>query len=374
MEDEQRLSHLIGRIYDAALAPDQWSTTLSAICDFVGGAAAMIFEHDSVLLEGNRIRSWGDDPHYTELYFSKYIDISPVAKMQGSIPIGEVASISGLVGQEAILNSQFFREWMKPQDYTDNVFVNLHRSATRAVAFAVARGRADGWATSEAVARMQSLASHVKRAVHIGNLIDLGRSQSETLQKLVDAISASIFLVDQTGAITRTNRLGEATGEDCDLIVQLPNGEFRMDKKLKAEFTAFVSKIDGKAALEDRRRSVALADSSGAEWLIQLHWLGNEVEEAAPPQAHPLVAIYLQKATFNADRALALVADRYQLTKRETDVVRSMVGASNIAIAAGREGITISTARTHLHSVFAKTGATNQAELVKLLASFVASQ
>ncbi len=371
MKDKQQLSHLIGLIYDAALVPDQWQTALSAVCDYVGGAGAMIFEHDSVFLEGIRILSWGDDPHYTHLYFSEYIDISPIAKLQGSIPIGEVVSFSGLVGKETLLGSRFFLEWMKPQNYTDNVFVNLHHSATRMVVFAVARGIQDGWVSSDTMARMQNLVSHVKRAVHIGNLIDRSRSQSATLQKLVDAVSASIFLVDQTGAISRANGLGETSAQDCELVWTLPNGRYRMDKRLEAELAAFSSQIVGKDALKDRRRSFTLGGSDGAEWLIHLHWLGREAGGAATDVTTPLVAIYLQRAAFNAEPALALVAHRYRLTPRESDVVRSLVGAGNIAIVAGQMGITTSTARTHMHHVFAKTGTASQAELVKLLASFV---
>jgi hypothetical protein len=167
MKTTTQVSDLIAGIYDAALAPEKWTAVLQDTCNHVGGAAAMLFEHDAIFLEGRRLRAWNDDPHYTEVYFSQYLDLNPSSRPQGDVPLGLATSISGLVGVSVMQSSEFYNDWMKPQGYVDNIFANLLKSATRAATIGIARGRSNGLATPAALGRMQDLVGHFGRAVLI---------------------------------------------------------------------------------------------------------------------------------------------------------------------------------------------------------------
>ncbi|MEO8241178.1 MAG: hypothetical protein ABI832_02640 [bacterium] len=361
---------LIGQIYDAALAPQGWSEVLHGLCRYVGGAAAMIFEHDSTYLQGRRLRSWGDDPYYTDLYFSRYLEINPSSRPHGLLPEGLAVSISGLVGKDVLLQSPFYHEWMRPQGYVDNVFANLHRSATRQSTVAVARSTGDGLVTPAALARMQEIVPHIRRAIRIGNLIEVAEAETVLLRKLIESLSAHVFLVDEAGNMSKLPSRNDDGLPDCDLVWKLTEDRYRMDRRLELEFAGFTVRMTNGTALPGGRHDVVISSGPGMECLARFLWLGQS-SAGRSPVAPPIAAIFLHPAHFNAKAALDLITQRHNLTAREADIVRSLIGADTVADAASLEGIGTSTARSHLHSVFAKTGTAHQADLTRLLASLL---
>src|SRR5215471_12031909 len=60
-------------------------------------------------------------------------------------------------------------------------------------------------------------------------------------------------------------------------------------------------------------------------------------------------------------------AEDFGLTPAEAAVAVEVLGADGLQAAAGRLGISLATARTHLAHVFDKTGTRRQAELVRVL-------
>jgi DNA-binding CsgD family transcriptional regulator len=62
------------------------------------------------------------------------------------------------------------------------------------------------------------------------------------------------------------------------------------------------------------------------------------------------------------------VADSFNLTGSELKLLERLVDGESVADAAANLGIEISTARTHLARLFAKTGTKRQAELVTVAA------
>ena len=69
---EEKLSKLIGEIYDAALRPELWPGALEGVCGFVGGSMANISCLDVAAKTAKMFFEWGNDPHYTQLYIEKY--------------------------------------------------------------------------------------------------------------------------------------------------------------------------------------------------------------------------------------------------------------------------------------------------------------
>jgi DNA-binding CsgD family transcriptional regulator len=60
-------------------------------------------------------------------------------------------------------------------------------------------------------------------------------------------------------------------------------------------------------------------------------------------------------------------ADAYDLTTAERRVLREIVRGGGLVDAAGKLGISVPTARTHLQHIFEKTTVNSQVELVRLV-------
>jgi hypothetical protein len=176
--DPAVLASLISAIYDAALDESLWPQVLERISAFVHGPGAMNFCYDAALKTGQRFYSWGDDPDYTRSYFEHYAAISPFLPAQLLLDVGEVKSVFELVPQSEFVETRFYREWAKPQGYVDNVFAILDKSSKSYAAIAVTRDTKAGIVDEKTRENMRLIAPHVRRAVMIGNVIDMHKTEA----------------------------------------------------------------------------------------------------------------------------------------------------------------------------------------------------
>lgn len=71
MREAERLSALIGVIYDAALDAGLWPDVLARCAEFIGGPAAALFSKDAASKTGDVAYYAGIEDHYKHLYFEK---------------------------------------------------------------------------------------------------------------------------------------------------------------------------------------------------------------------------------------------------------------------------------------------------------------
>lgn len=374
MDDPEQLSRLIGAIYDAALHPEAWVGVLESACAYFDGPAAMIFWQDSTLAVGERYYSWGDDPAHTQSYFDEYIKLSPTIDAQQRLPVGEVASVSGLLGGP-LRQGRFYEEWMRPQGYVDNVFVNLDRSPTSAATFAVVRGEHNGPADAADLRRMELLAPHVRRAVLISKLIDVRKLETAAFARLLESAAAGVFLVDQHGSIVQRNQRADAMLQDGD-VVSPPAGQLHtIDHGVNREIIASLSAgLLGDMEIGHRGISLPLNGRSGKAYVVHLLPLNGPQRRGSFDDRRALGAVFIREAKLDTGSGLAMLAQHHRLTPREVEVARGIVDIGGVPEVATALGISARTVRTHLQSVFAKTGAARQADLVRLVAGFAVSR
>ena len=94
------------------------------------------------------------------------------------------------------------------------------------------------------------------------------------------------------------------------------------------------------------------------------------IERFAASPSSPGPAIATPRAAADGAAEAAATAELALLTERERDVLRLLADARSNAEIATELYIGEATVKTHLHRVFAKTGAARQADLVRLVAGF----
>ena len=209
MEAEEALS-LAGDIYDAALDPARWPDTLARLAEFVGGVAASLTSEDVSARKGRLYFSWGDDPHYTKLYFDEYIKLNPVLVPLMLLRAGEVRCASDFLPMEKFRTTRFYKEWARPAGYGDNTVAVIEKSAAVVTYLASPHGDRDLRRANSAKRRMSMMVPHVRRAVAIGNVIEMHRIEADVLADAVDALAAGVFLVREDGYVVRANASGRA--------------------------------------------------------------------------------------------------------------------------------------------------------------------
>jgi hypothetical protein len=129
MHEAERVTALIGDIYDAALDAVLWSDVLRELAHFVGGQAAGLLSKDSISKAGTAYHQHGVTPQYMQLYAETFHKFDPMAGLY-FFDVGQVVSIAELVPFDEFCRSQFYREWVKPQGWLDAANVVLDKSMT----------------------------------------------------------------------------------------------------------------------------------------------------------------------------------------------------------------------------------------------------
>src|SRR6266511_5412617 len=201
----ERLSTVIGKIYDSAVDPARWPDALEAACGLIGGTVGYIGLFDTRNRTLRVPSYWGCDADVIRNYES-LVPLNPFWDVMVQYQIGQIAFTSELVektglSENEILNSDFFKKWAQPSGLRDVVAgiviraegrigsVNLHTPPTRDLV-----GPRD-------LAVMELLLPHVRRAVTISDLLDMRSITMAALEATLRSLTTAAVLVDAEGNI-----------------------------------------------------------------------------------------------------------------------------------------------------------------------------
>ena len=373
MLEADLLCLLIGDIYDAALDLSFWPSVMEKLAGFIGGGAATLHLRDSARGAAAPTYDFGIDPEYGQLYFGRYAKFDPLNAAYFSLDVGEVISNSEVIQQSEFLKTRFYKEWVRPQGFIDSIVALIDRSATSIAIFAVLRRERQGFTDEAARRRMRLIIPHVRRAVLIGNVIEQKIMEAATLADTLDGIAAGMFLVDENGRVVQSNVAGHslvAAGETLRVSGgRLVTGDVQTDQTL---LDIFATSAGGDAAIGTKGVAVPLAAAGDGEPLVaHVLPLTSGARRRAGAAYAAVAAVFIHKAALAPPSRPEMVARTYGLTPSELRVLLAIVDVGGVPESAGALGIAETTVKFHLRSLFEKTGAKRQADLVKLVAGFV---
>jgi PAS domain-containing protein len=206
--EAELVSQLIGDVYDAALQPMLWRDALKRVTEFVGGSAASLYWKNAIHRTGAVRHSWNLDPAFS--YFNTQVKFDPVTVTQFTFGVEDIYSIGDLIPYDEFLQTRVYKEWAKPQGWVDHLAATLDKTSTSFALFGVFRNEQEGLVDDEMRRRMRLIVPHVRRAVLIGNVIDLHDEKSAMLADAFDTLAAGVFLVDAHCRIVFANATGRA--------------------------------------------------------------------------------------------------------------------------------------------------------------------
>jgi DNA-binding CsgD family transcriptional regulator len=366
MTDEE-LSALIGRIYDCALDPDRWSGVLGAIAQTVDAAVGMVAVHD--LVENRPIRTFahGMPAPAVWLYEARYATRNPIAVALATRHVeGTVDTLGTLVEADGWERSPMYREFMRPLGLGDVLGVAALRNTRRGVWLGTVRQRSQprfGLAESRI---FRLLAPHVVRAMRFSDILELRAVEAQRLAAVLDGLATAVWLVDNEARVLHANAAAAATLLRRDELLRVVRNQ--LTAAIPAEASLLAAAIRRAAAgdfVDDTAQAtIALGDGvTGAGLIVTvlpLRGAGLGV----------VAAVLVQDPAAAPQAPLRAFGTLHGLTPAEIRCLGEIALGRNVPEAAAALQVAPSTARTHLNSIFQKTGTTSQAELVRLLASF----
>ena len=363
-------SQVVGKIYDAAVEPNDWRAALEAICGFANAKTAVLMSYDVF----DKTPPWqlevGHGEYWTKVYHDKYLTSNPFMDDVGYLDSGEQIYASSRPQYSTLFETDFYHGWLKPQGLIDATLLVVERSTNNMTTLSNIRSDGQGLFDDEAVARIRLLHPHLRRAVLIGRAFEDQRRRLADDAAVLDSFAAGMFLLGQRGEIVRANAAGEAM-----LAARSPlrsrNG--RLDLAIpaanRALQAALVAARLGDVGLGGRGTSIPLRGDvdAGDEVVLHLLPLNAVRQQSIDADRSAAFVLFVRRVDRDDVAAIATFVQRFQLTPKEADVLQTVVEVGGVPQAADVLGLSPATVRTHVTSIFNKSGVRRQADLIRLL-------
>jgi DNA-binding CsgD family transcriptional regulator len=366
---EEKVLKLVGMTYEAALDECKWGSFLEAFASAVGGSSAILRSNDMLAKTATFSASIGYDTDWQAAYCKHFVKMDYFNHVMSQYTSGRIFSSDHHIDQAELRKSEYYNDYLRPQDKVHAFGAFLLREGGRTVVLATQRGKRAGEFRVEELRLMSILVPHVTRAVQVHRKFSNITLEKEWALGALDQLSMSVILTNSSGAPSFVNRAAEQMLIEGDginthqgkLILASPSETVRLYKLIDDAAKG----VPGTTMGGDMR--IALRDGKflhcvvmpiplefTARWNIGL--------------ASGCVAVFLSKPG-----ALQLppqrLAEQYGLTPAEGRLAAKLTALRSVEQASDELCISVHTARSQLKSIFTKTGVQSQSELLMLLAT-----
>jgi DNA-binding CsgD family transcriptional regulator/PAS domain-containing protein len=364
--DNNVLSSIIGDIYDCVLNREGWASVLTRITQTMDAA------YTTIALAGtsdNHGRFAAQSPWDAErmraLQDYSFDDI-PGLKVAVVGDIDTPVSTLSLMPESELQQTAFFRNWAGPQGLREGCIVKFVHTPDR-IGLLGCTTRAERAAVSVEDQRFLTLLSpHLRRAAMISDLLDDVRVTAHLFRESLENLAVPVVLTDAVGSVLHANASAERMFATDGPIL-------RQGRTIQAQ-----NALMGDALLQ------AIA-SAASDLSLGAKGIGLPVSAAGQPPAVAYVlpltagtaraafrpacaAVFVSTTTSASPMPEAVLTTLFELTPAEARVLVSAGKGLNPSQTAASLGISENTLKTHLNRIYAKTGRSRQADLVKLVA------
>jgi DNA-binding CsgD family transcriptional regulator len=371
---ELKLRHLIGLSYEAALEPARWPELLTQVVQVTNSRSGFLRHVDLQVSHVGFFESIGYDPSWSAAYRNHYVNMDPYAATLSRLPVGVLRSSESVVSLASRRNTEYHNDYERPQDIKEGFACILAKNNGYDLQFSLQRGfRAAGFLEDGAsMDLLNSLMPHLARAVQIQRHLSQATEQQMGAMEALHQLRVGVILTDRRGRPFFVNRAAEHMVATCSGVSIGREGLHLIRPDDAAQLNRLIADaariLDGEIAIaHDCLRVSAL---SGESLQIQVVPLLNEQTRWSASTPSGTLAIFLTKSGRKHLPVLKLI-QLFGLTRVEARLAARLANGQSVEEIANEFSVSLNTARTHLKSIFNKTGVRRQSELVALLLTSV---
>ena len=374
--DEQAFERVLSTAYELAMQPDAWPAVLDELrttfrCHFICAVATNPARTEPRILGliGNTLPEHAD-------FLRTWHGRNPIAKLR-PVVAGQVFAISSIVSQPDLRRTEIYREWYGPHDFGEGLRLDILSEGRTQLPISLGRSWRVGPITGDEMRFACKIMPHLRRAAAArARLLD-ARAAAESVRAALDATGSATLLLDAAGALLHASPRAELTLASGDGL-SASRTAFGSRPCLQAASPALTTRL---LALIARASGAAGPALSGVLRLPRPSGLDDLVVLALPLSGRggqcgePAASVMLQIGdhTLRAGPRLEWLRSGFGLTEAEARLALALLAGESPADVAARTERSVATVRTHLASLFAKTGTSRQAELLNLLARLPAA-
>ena len=360
---------IVGAIYDCALDPAHWQPVVHEIMDLLACRQAFLRLDDlttrrTTISASVGVEAEGQARH--ETLAAEVMGIL-VGVLAGGHPVLRPTVASQVLTPEALDATRYASEWGRPHGLVDYMGLFLLNSPTRMATLELGRHERHGCFTPAECDLAAAFIPHLRRAMTISNAINAVKIERDRLAETLDALPLGVVLADEASKIVHANTLAESMLGTGTVVRKQGNRLRAGEGRASAEVSTAI-KLAARNDTEIGRKGIAVRLTAESGPPIVAHVLplgGGEARSRLDPEA--VAAVFINPNTDDDARVRAMSVS-FGLTRAETAVLAQILSGQTLAHAAEHLGIAVSTTKTHLNSIFHKTGTSRQVDLILLAA------
>jgi DNA-binding CsgD family transcriptional regulator len=216
---------------------------------------------------------------------------------------------------------------------------------------------------------MRLVAPHVGRAALIANMVGEKARQADDLADALDGLDAAMFLLDADRRIVHANAAAHRMLARNEMLRACSGRLSAIDPAGDQRLHRSIDPAGHEQAFAESGAAVPLTARCGTRYVARVLPLDTG-ERRGRHRGKAAVALFVHKAALQTPWLPELLARHYRLTPAELRVLLGIVEVGGVPEVAQLLGIAETTVKTHLGRLFEKTGASRQAELVKIVAGY----
>jgi DNA-binding CsgD family transcriptional regulator len=373
---------LIGLVYQGTLEKKPWQSFLPQLrVDMDAYVVSLVLRPPAAGDKGLILNCRQDDDNHTAhladpndweamAYQEQFFAIDPFV----NLPPEQIVTQQELIPDEELLQSEYYRNYLQPIGLFHILGVDTVEPDGMIARLRIARQRGEP-AFSQANRNLCArLLPHLRRAIAIHARLYRAEAERDLYAGTVDQLAVASILLDESGQVTSTNDV-------ADEILAQQNALRVSDGRLRITDRTTDGQLQG--LIDD-----ALAARRGGE-LGVAHALAVSRQHGQPDlglvvrplpaadgseiRSSPALAVFISDPAQPERTSMHSLVELFGLTPAEANLALKLARGLSLAAVCAEQNISQHTARAQLKSVFAKTGVTRQAELVRLILRSVAN-
>lgn len=367
------LDRLIGAIYEGPMESPPWHTALQLMRETLrAGHVTLILRPPTNESAGIMINTGKTTTEGTEAYSSRFFALDPFVRLQE----GEVVTAEELLGRQW-LESPIYKEYMRSVDVRHLLGADIYTSDGVECRLRVTRphGAPDFSVQDKDLCKM--LLPHLKRSIQLHTRIDYLECERQLFAGAVNRMLLGMVIFEQNGTIIETNQEAKRILAENDGI-RLSGNALCIDSSQESrELQGMIRRaLSGPCAAAGGPGIVEAMSVTRPSGRAKLGVLVRPIPLGpwSESKQRPALAVFLRDPESNAAQpSNELLRKLFGLTRMEAQLAMLLADGLTLDEAAEKMDVRRNTARTHLRSIFCKTGVTRQTMLVRLLLNSVIS-
>ena len=382
---ESDFSNLIGLLYQGALEPQPWQSALPALREALDAQVVSLVlrppsaDDEGVILNCVRQDESVDNSHVTladpndwevSAYREQFFSLDPFV----SLPLDKVIALEDILPDKDLVTSDYYLHYLKPINLFRILGVDTSEPGGMLARLRFSRRASEPRFKATERQLLTLLTPHLSRAIEIYAKLNRMTSERDLYAGAVNQLSVASIILDEQGRMLTTNAVGRALLDQGEGL-SLRDGHLHIEgrninKELQEALTSIIrEQLHGETSMVRALRVPRPGGRSDLGLVVR----PVPASQWSEGQVSPSAAVFISDPDLQESTSQPILGALFELTPAEANLATLLARGLNLAQVSVAQNISQHTARAQLKSIFAKTGVSRQAELVRLVLKSVAS-